>query len=280
MPSGTGRGRRVLRQLGANVRAHLLFYRRNRLLVLIAILLAFVFLMTLVPSLLFRSSSQRFEIVKTIFETLNFFLFLFAAALGLLGVWSHLRDRSIKMVMTKPVPPELWLLSHFAAAGAVMIVLVAGNVLLTTGLFLLWDVPVQDGIVFLGLSSICRCLILFAYLTFLSVLMHPAVAGVVVLLLQQETFYQLALLTSSAREFVEAGVYRALLGAIRHGLVFVYKVLPVYEPYPETVHRIGSSFRLADGDLSTLGLTLLYTLAIAGLFYLLAVAALRRRRFI
>ena len=270
----------MLRQLAVNVRAHLVFYRRNRLLVLIAILLGFIFLMTLVPSLFFRSSSQRFEIAKMIFETLNAFVFLFAAALGLLGAWSHLRDRSIKMVMTKPVPPELWLLSHFVAAGLVMVALVAFNLLLTTGLFLLWGIPLQNGLAYLGLAAVCRCLILYAYLTFLSVLMHPAIAGVVVLLMQQETFYQLALLASSARQLAENALYQGLLGAVRHGLLFVYKVLPAYDPYPVALGRISSSFRVEAGDLATLGLTVLYSLTVSALLYLLAVASLRRRRFV
>ena len=270
----------MLRQLAANVRAHLVFYRRNRLLLLIAILLAFVFLMTLIPALLYRSSSQRFEIAKTIFDTINVYLLLFAATLGLLGVWSHLRDRSIKMVMTKPVSPDLWLLSNFIAAGLVMVALMAFNMLLTTGLFLLWDVPLQDGLAYLGLVSICRCLIVFSYLTFLSVLMHPAVAGVVALLMRPDTFYTLAMLATSAQKLADAALYKAFLGGASHAMLFVYRVLPMYDPYPGTVRRIGSSFRLEAGDLSTLGLTVLYSLTVSALLYLLAVASLRRRRFI
>lgn len=270
----------MLRQLAANVRAHLLFYRRNRLLVLIAVVLAFTFLITLVPSLIYQSSSQRFEIAKMIFETLDVYLLLFAAALGLLGVSSHLRDRSIKMVMTKPVSPELWLLSHFVAAGTVMVALVALNVLLTTGLFLLWEIPLQDGLVYIGVTSVTRSLILYAYLTFLSVLMHPAIAGVMALLLRQDLFYQLALLASSAQRLSDSELYNGFLGAIHHLMLFVYKVLPVYDPYPETLGRIGSSFRIEDGDLSTLGLTVLYSLAASALLYLLAVSTLRRRRFV
>ncbi len=268
------------RQLLANVRVHLLYYRRNRLLLLIAVILAAVCLMTLIPSLFFRSSSQRFELAKMIFDALNFYFFLFAAALGLIGASGHLRDRSIKMVLTKPVAPELWLLSHWLAAALVLVGLVAMNLALVTTLFLSWGVPLQNGMAYLGLSVLCRCLILFSYLTFLSILMHPALAGVLVLLLQQETFYQLGLLTASAQGLSGAGLYRSFLGIVRQGLLLIYKVLPVYDPYPGALGRVSSSFRIEAGDLPTLLLTALYAVAISSLFYLLATASVRRRRLV
>lgn len=270
----------MTRQLWSCTRANLLFYRRNRLLWLIAIVLGFSFLVTLVPALFFQSSSQRFEIAKIVFEYLNFFFFLFAAALGLVSVSSHLRDRSIKMVATKPVRPELWLASHFVAAAIVFSCLVLGNLAITSLLFLVWSIPPQGGLVLLAATTVCRCMILFSFLTFLSVLMHPVLAGVLALFLQDGTFYQLSTLAASAEGMTNTGWYKATLAAIKYLLLIAYKVLPVYSPHAEDFASVASSLRIESGHLLPFLWTSLYATVFSVLLYLLTVTTLRKRRLI
>jgi len=270
----------VGRQLLSCVRTNLLFYRRNRLLWLIAVVLAISFLMTMVPALFFQSSSQRFEIAKTIFEYLNQFYFLFAAALGLLSVSSHLRDRSIKMVATKPLRPEIWLGSHYIAAVIVFTALAVANLVLTYCLFVVWSIPLQGGLPLLSAMTVCRCLVLFSFLTFLSMKMHPALAGVLALVLQDGTFYQLSLLTASAERLATSGLHTAFLGGVKYGLLIVYKVLPVYSPYQDAFAAVASSLRADGSHFAALAWTLLYTIVFSALLYLLAAMALRKRRLI
>ena len=266
--------------LWSSVRTNLLFYRRNRLLWLIAIVLVFSFLVTLVPALFLRTSSQRFEIVKTIFDYLNYFYFLFAAALGLVSVSSHLRDRSIKMVMTKPVRPEVWLGSHFIAAALVFVGLMVVNLLVTSTLMLFWGIPLQSGLIMLAATTVCRCLILFSFLTFLSVLVHPVLAGVLALLFQDGLFYQLSTLTASAQRLAESDIYRSFLAATKYGLLIVYKVLPVYSPFQEEFASVEQSLRVESVHLLPFFWTALYAATFSTLLFLLTVWALRNRRLI
>ena len=269
-----------MRQLLTCVRVNLLFYRRNRLLLLAAIVLLFIFLVSVIPSLLFETSNQRFSLVSHVFQSLNEYLFLFAAALGLLAVSSHLRDRSIKMVVTKPLPPEMWLLSHFLSAALMFVALAAGAVALSAALLWGWGIPFQAGLLYLAGVTVASCLIVFSYLTFLSSVMHPAVAGLVALTLQEATFRALSELAASGGGVVAGPIYKALLAAIQQGLYFVYAVLPSYVPFPEAVARVQASYRVETGDLGTLLLCLVYSLVLSALLFLLAVAALRRRRLI
>lgn len=270
----------MLRRLLVGIQVNLTFYRRNRLLLVVAVLLGFIFIISLIPSFLFETSTQRFAIVTTIFQPLDFFFFLFAAALGLVAVSTHLRDRSIKMVATKPLPPELWLLSHFLSACVLFLGLATSGLLLAGSLLLVWGIPLQTGLVYLSVVTVCKCSILYAYLTFLTTLVHPAVAGLIVLILQEQTFYQLSLFAASGQRLVESGVYRVLLGAAEQALYACYSILPIYTPFPQTVARIEASYRLASGDVWSLLWTIAYTLVLAALLYLLSLAALRRRRFI
>jgi hypothetical protein len=270
----------VFRQLWSSIYVNFIFYRRNRLLLVIVLLLGFVFLTSLIPSLLFETSTQRFGIVKTIFEFLNYFLFLFAAALGLLSASTHLRDRSIKMVATKPLPTELWLLSHFISAGLVFLVLATAAFFLGCGMLAVWEIPFQGGLVYHSIGSICSCMVLFSYLTFLSLLVHPAIAGLIVLILQEQMFYQLSLLAASGQHLVDSSFYGAALGGIQKFLYFVYTVLPVFSPFPDAVARIEASYRMESGDgLYLLG-TVAYATVLALLMYLLSLSVLRRRRLV
>lgn len=266
------------RQLWSSVRTTLRFYRRNRLLWLVAIVLGFSFAISLIPALFFQSSSQRFEIAKTVFDSLNYFFLLFAAVLGLVSVSSHVRDRSIKMVMTKPVAPAVWLGAHFVAAGLVLACLVVGNLLVSTGLFALWGIPWQSGPLFLGVTTLLRCLVLFSFLTFLSLVMHPVVAGITALILREGTFYQLSLLAASAERMASAGWYKGLIRGIEALLALVYRVLPIYDPYGDAVAAVATSFRVESSHLLPLLWTTAYTAAFAALLFVLTLAALRRKR--
>lgn len=270
----------MLRQLLASIRVNLTFYRRNRLLLVVAVLLSFMFIISLIPSLLFETSTQRFVVITTILEPLNFFFFLFAGALGLVAVSSHLRDRSIKMVATKPLPPELWLLSHVVSASVLFAGLAGCALILAGGLLLFWEIPFQTGLVYLSVLTVCRCSIVYGYLTFLTTLVHPAVAGLIVVVLQQDTFYHLSLLAASGQRIVESGLYQALLGSVKQVLYMCYLVLPIYTPFPEEVGRIEASYRLESGDVRFLLWSVAYTLALTALLYFLSIAALRRRRLI
>ncbi len=247
---------------------------------LVAVVLGFSFLVSLIPALFFQSSSQRFEIAKTVFEYWNYFVFLFAAALGLISVSSHLRDRSIKMVATKPVPREIWLASHFMAASIVVVALLAGNLLLTSLLFLAWKIPLQSGLLLLAATTACRCIVLFSFLTFLSVVMHPAMAAVVALVLQDATFYQLGILTASAERMTDLSWYKALLASIKYLLLIAYKLLPVYSPYAEEFAYVASSLRAEASHLAPFLWTGVYTATFAGLLFLLTASVLGRRRLI
>jgi hypothetical protein len=54
-----------------------------------------------------NSGVQSFNSFREIDSDLNAFVRILAAGMGLLIMSSHLRNRSLKMVFTKPCPPGL-----------------------------------------------------------------------------------------------------------------------------------------------------------------------------
>jgi len=97
--------------LRANVLANFAYFRRSRLLIAFALVFLLLTGLTSLPTFFINSSVQNFNSLQEIYSTMNVFLLLFAAGLGLFVVSSHLRNRSLKMVFTKPCSPAVWLLS-------------------------------------------------------------------------------------------------------------------------------------------------------------------------
>jgi ABC-type transport system involved in multi-copper enzyme maturation permease subunit len=177
--------------LKANVLADVTYYRRSKL--LLAFMLVFLLLTALqsLPPLFMNSGVQSFNSSQQIVSDLNFFLLILAAGMGLLIISSHLRNRSLKMVFTKPCPPELWVLSAYLSAATVSLFL--NFVVLGSGvlLSLLWHLPVRMGLVFVSAETFAVSLGLIAYLMLLATVIHPALAAIVALIFNADLFTSL-----------------------------------------------------------------------------------------
>src|SRR5712692_5154918 len=175
--------------LKANILADFAYYRRSRL--LLAFLLLFLLLTGLesLPPLFANSGVQSFNALQQIFSELNGYLLVLCACLGLFIISSHLRNRSLKMVFTKPCPPALWLLSAFLSAVIVSLLLNFVVLASTTFLSLVWHVSVRPGLVFLSAETFVVSVGLIAYLMLLATLVHPALAAICTLIFNAYLFY-------------------------------------------------------------------------------------------
>src|SRR5205085_3301641 len=175
--------------LRANILANLAYYRRSRL--LLAFMLVFLLMTGLqsLPAFFAHSGVQSFNTLQEIFSSLNFFLLVLAAGLGLFIISSHLRSRSLKMVFTKPCPPALWLGSAFLTA--VLVSLLISCVVLSSAMLLslIWHIPVRAGLLFVSLDTFFASLGLIAYLMLLATLAHPAIAAIFAIIFNAALFY-------------------------------------------------------------------------------------------
>lgn len=261
-------------QIRLHVGVHLRFFRRNRLLVAVAAVFLGMTVLSLVASILFSSTTGHFETIRDISYGLNDFTRILVPALGLFVISTHLRNRSLKMVVTRPATPEVWLASTLLSALLVALALYLLIWLFSVGLSLFWKVPLQTGFAFLALDSFLGATILLAYLSCLAVFLHPVVAVLVVLVLNEGASYGLMFMLDAAGKAMGAN---PVLFVLRHVFGAVYMVLPMSSPLAERSQEVLVSLRVAGDDWTTLLMRTGYTVVVVIFFYLLSVLGLRRR---
>jgi hypothetical protein len=267
-------------QVLANISTNLIFYRRNRLLLAASIFILLALALTLVPAMFFLSSTKRLEQVTMIFKQINFFATVVTAGAGMLFVSQHLKDRSVKMVFTKPCLPETWLLSSYLSAALLATVLYAGSFVLASLLAAAWSIPFSTGMVFVSVKGLLLALALMAYVTFLSVIVHPVLAFMFVILFQDGLFYWFKILLASGIKAAGENAVFPLLKPLKALVDIVYMVLPTFNPFAGKTELVSENLRGSDADWLYLLLIAAYALALSALFYFLTVIVLRKKRYV
>jgi ABC-type transport system involved in multi-copper enzyme maturation permease subunit len=263
--------------LRANIAAHLAFYRRSRLLLAFLILFGVLTAMEFIPQLFVPSGVQNFNTLREVFNTLNFFLQLFAAGLGLFIVSAHLRNRSLKMVFTKPCPPAVWLLTAFFAAVIVALVLnaiVLGGI---TVLALLWHIPVRSGLIFVSVHTFISSVGLAAYLMLLATVMHPAIAAILAIIFNASLFYTGFLWSRSA---IKAGNHSTGVHVLDRVFHLLYLAAPIFQPFDKETQNIHVSLRVMHGEWKYLLYSFGYALALSAFCYFVSLFSLQRQKHI
>ncbi len=259
--------------LVANVRTLLRFYARSRLLLAVALLMLVMLALSLVPMLLFETATSRFETLRRLYAATSMFAFFFTPILGLLAIATHLRQRNVKMVVTKPCPPEVWLAAVFVSGSLVALVLHALVAATSAALSLAWGVPYQWGFLLLAIEGFLESLVALSFVVALTLLVHPVLAAIVALFFNESLFYELKVLLAGA----QAGAWRT---AVLPGQVLVdvlYTILPIYDPMGDKGATLRQSMRAETGDWLLLGVSAAYAIVAAAFSFALSSLALRRR---
>lgn len=261
--------------IGAHVRTHLRFFARNRLLHACGAVFLVVAALTILNASIFTTAGGHVKLVQQIGETLLSLLRFFAPALGLLLVFSHVRDRSLRVVLTKPQPPEMWLLSGLLAIAAVALSLHLAVLGLETVLALVWRIPaLLPGLVYAALDSFARSLVSVGYLTLLATLFHPVLAVLILSLLNEESL-------GGIREMLALNVAASPGGVLswlgeRFSAVLYYAV-PMLDPFGERTGEAVSTFRLTGETWLYLAARGGYALVALTASFAIAAAAFRRK---
>jgi hypothetical protein len=263
----------VIAQLRASIGVNLKFHRRNRLLLGIGLLFLTLMALPVAVSLLIESTTQKVSLLRMLSSELNVLAMVFTAGVGLFVISSHLRAKTLKVVVTKPCLPETWLASAFLSAIVASALFFCGALALSSGLALAWGVPVKAGLAFVALESFLRSLILLAYLMFLATALHPVVAVLTQAFFNESTFEGLRFLLAAREETGSA----PWLVAARWLCNTFYCILPAHTPYSAKTDAIHTSLRVAAHDWLYLLYACGYTLVVLTFFFLLSTAVLRRK---
>ena len=267
----------MLSQLLLNTRIHLRFYVRNRLLLAFGLVMLLLFSLTLVSMLLFASTSDRFNTLRMITSQMSGYALVFVASLGLFAISSHLRNRSVKLVLTKPCLPEIWLASIFLSALVVAVLIYALQAVAAAVLSWCWSIPWQWGFVFVSLDRACQAVIQMAFLTCLATAWHPVVAVLIALFFNEGVFFELKTLIAGA---LSADGGNLWLRAARVVCNVFYMITPIAAPFSEHTESVYSSMRTTGGDWLRLAGVFGYTVLVCTFLFLVCDYLLRRKSFI
>lgn len=270
----------MIGQITANIRTNLKFYRRNRLLLIVALLLLVIFGLFSIPSMIFITDSKKFAIVQSFFTSMNLFVLVFTAALGLVNISHHIRERCVKMVITRPCTVDTWLLSSFLSAALVGFALFMGVLAVSMFLFLAWELPVQWGFAYQSFNHFFEALIILSYISFLSVVLHPFTAAIVALLFNDGLFADLLTWLIAALEKVGPGLKGIALQAVEFVFYFLYLVLPSYSPFGDKMKAVSITYRVSLPEMKYLLYTAAYAVVLSVFFLAISSYAMRRKRLI
>jgi hypothetical protein len=197
--------------------------------------------------------------------------------LGLFAVSAHLRERSVKLVLTKPCLPETWLASIFLAAILVTFAIYGFVALGAAALSWIWEIPWQSGFLLMAVESACQAVIQMAFLTCLAVAFHPVVAVLMALFFNEGAIYQLKFLLTGG---IASGGDTPGLTLATVLCDTLYMVLPMISPFEKELDSVRMSLRATGGDWLTLLGVLGYTAFVTVFLFLLSDYLLRRKNLI
>lgn len=229
-----------------------------------------------------RIETGTFEVFGYV-AALGVFVFLFALALllGVISVKRELRERSVKMLLCRPVGFHQWLASRFLAGGIVLTAAAVANAaglgafLAATG----WNLRFEHAI--MACLAFASLVALYTYAVFLSTFLHeiPAAAGA--LLVNGPLFRGGAYLLI----MIAYGIESATDGRFKAGLVAAF-FQAAYVPWPDTFQPT-SLFTILNLDPIShpfpatfpvdAAWSILYAINLILIFYAASAAVLRRR---
>jgi len=268
----------MLNMVKSNILTNIKFYRRNRLLVGGSLFILAVMAVSTLPGIFYFSKTKHLDIIRMLFSTLSSFTTIVIGGLGLLFISHHLRNRTTKMVFTKPCSPELWLLSGLLSAGLVAAVSYVLIFIICSALFLYWGLPFQWGLVVITFDQLIQSMIALSFAVFLAVLFHPVIAVLIIVLFNESSFYYLKLLLMSGIK--SGGSSEGLLRLLKGLVDAVYMVMPTFQPFSEKLHSVYSSFRITPGHINYVLLVFAYGLISCSFYYLLSLYFLKGKRHV
>lgn len=267
------------KQIITNIRTNLKFYLRNALLWIILIVFCFYIFTSIMFSLTYMSQAGKFRAIQNIVSTLSTYSMMIMALVGILIVATHIRNRSLKLVFTKPCTIESWFLSIYLTTLLISGILFLIILLIASILFLVWEIPFQPGLIYQLLYTFLQGWIYFSFLIFLGMILHPFLAIYFAIIFNEQTFY--FLLLSIKHAIKDATTFAKIFWlTIAEKLAnFIYMILPT-SPYKEQIEKIEKSWIVETRDFMNLGVFILYTIVICALFYYLSCYLMKKKRLI
>jgi hypothetical protein len=263
-------------RLWLHIVSHLRFYRRSRIVLAVGLVILGFWSLEIFPVFMVGTASNRFNQLRSVANQLTMLGWFLSAGLGLYVTSSHLRNKSVQVILTRPGSPQIWLgsvfLSSLILAAATQVI----GAVITFMLSVAWSVPYQMGFLYLAVDAVFEAAIVIAFLTTLGAVVHPMVALLIAILFNEGTFGALRYQTSI---MVTQGVGGGAMSTLNAVVVGLHEALPMLDPFARQTAEVGKTLRVSASDWGYLAATAVYTLAVTAICFLVSDLALRRRSF-
>jgi hypothetical protein len=263
-------------RLWLHVGSHLRLFRRSRIVLAVGLAILGFWVLGVLPFFFDGTTGNRFNQLRSLSRQLAGLGWFLSAGLGLFVTSTHLRNKSVQVILTRPGSPQIWLASVFLAALVVAAATQLAGAAITFALSVLWGVPYQVGFLYLAIDSVFEAAIVIAFLTTLGAVVHPVVALLIALLFNESTFgslrYGLSLMAAQ-------GQGGWLLATMKAVVIAIHEALPMLDPFATQTGDVAETLRVSGRTWGFLGATALYTFVVTTICFLLADLALRRRSF-
>lgn len=272
-----------MRDMLPNMKVNFLLYLRSKLILVMSIIFGGLIIISFLIAFARINPTMAFSSVKYLLGFFDFFTNVFVITLVLVGISNPLGSRSIKMILTKPCRPEYWILSNYCAALVVGLFFVLLSFIGVVAYFFAGDMAIQWGFLYILIHNVLMLMLRTAFAVFIAVVLHPVVAGIVVILGLDlfAGFFTSVFITLSNVTEAFSKVLSAVFSSLRYIFQSVYYVLPDVHPFADkTKNTVYASLKVASGDWLYLGYTSLYMLLGVVLFLFTANVFFKRKNII
>ena len=141
-------------RLWLHVRSHLRFFRRSRIVLAVGIVILGFWALAVAPGFVGATTGNQFNQLKMLAGQLSSLGWTLSAGLGLYVTSSHLRQKSVQVILTRPGSPQIWLASVFLAALIVAAATQLAGAVITLAFSVLWGVPYQIGFFYVAIDAV------------------------------------------------------------------------------------------------------------------------------
>lgn len=245
---------------------------------------AALLLLLLVPALLYRvaGTGMKNDLWRNIAMLLQFLVWLYLTVIsllmGIVSISHEIRERSAKMILTRPVGFHAWIFSRYLAGLLIIAVITAINFSLLEGIF--WAAGAHPDLTHLAAIKllVASNLALYSYAFALSLATPPVLAGFLAMIMNGPTLKLAAQIAFGVRSMLNATSSGSPVGEMLIGLI-----RGLYVVFPDTFHS-GSLVEshqffmgFPKGFLHDAAWSALYSLDLIVIFYGVSYVLLKRK---
>ena len=270
----------MLNKLAINIKNNFILYKRSKLLIILGIILLVFYGLTSLPYLITVSFTGKLSGISTILRNLHGFSSLFLVIVLLVGLNYPVKNRCLKMIITKPCQPETWLLSNYISSILIALIINVLIFIIACIFFVIWDMGFQLSLVYIFFDRFLHLVLILSHITFLMMVFGVWGAVIFGIILTDSFFFYMTNMFSALHTSAAGSAGKIIYLVIQKLFYFIYLVIPMSNPFSKETNLIYRNFRVESSDWQYMFYTLIYTALIAGFFYLVNSYLLKRKRLI